>query len=234
MLKKSLSLVLVLLMALFMVMPASAVNDSEDLTEEQALAAATAGVAALVAEEGDDVVLGDDLADKIVGDANTPEEISRAIAQFVFIEESKVEELSDAIIADSVYTVTVTADGKDTVYVAVDTVKHPEIYDARVFLSVVDKLVDKCDEVAALKGIDINSESYNPMSYNFIAGELALHMMLADVTDILGANSWNTLLKDIYDRAALVNLNVDEDRFPQPLMELLGKIITFFFDILVG
>ena len=137
------------------------------------------------------------------------------------------------MILQNLHTHSVYADGKDTVYVAVDTVKHPEIYDARVFLSVVDKLVVKCDEVAALKGVDTESDNYNPMSYHFIAGELALHMMLADATVLLGANSWNSLLKDIYDRAALVNLNVDENRFPQPLMVLLGKIITFLFDFFV-
>ena len=231
MLNKSLSLILVVLMSLSLVMTASAADSTDALTEAEALAAAEAGVAALVAEEGDEVTLDAALLSEITDGADTPEEISREIGKFVFIEESKVEELSDAIIADSVYTVKVIADGKETVYVAVDTVKHPEIYDARVFLSVVDKLLAKCDEVAALKGVDINSENYNPMSYNFLAGELALHMMLADTVDMLGANSWNSALKDIYDRAALVNLNVDEDRFPPALMEFLGWFVTFIFNI---
>ena len=231
MLKKSLSLVLVILMAFSLVMTASAADTADTLTEAEALAAAEAGVAALVAEEGDDVTLDAGLADVLTDGADTPEEISRVIGRFVFIEESKVEELSDAIIADSVYTVKVIADGKETVYVAVDTVKYPEIYDARVFLSVVDKLLVKCDEVAAADGVDITSDNYNPMSYNHIAGELALHMMLADATDMLGANNGNSSLKDIYDRAALVNLNVDENRFPQSLMEMLGWFVTFIFNI---
>ena len=231
MLKKSLSLILVILMAFSFVVTASAADEEAALTEAEALAIAEVGVAALVAEEGDEVTLGKGLADVLTDNADTPEEISRVIGRFVFIEESKVEELSDAIIADSVYTVKVIADGKETVYVAVDTVKYPEIYDARVFLSVVDKLLVKCDEVAAADGVDITSDNYNPMSYNHIAGELALHMMLADTTDMLGANSWNSTLKDIYDRAALVNLNVDEARFPQSLMEMLGWFVTFIFNI---
>ncbi|MBR5827175.1 MAG: hypothetical protein IKY78_08860 [Clostridia bacterium] len=231
MLKKSLSLVLVILMAFSFVVTASAADEEAVLTETEALAIAEVGVAALVAEEGDEVTLGAGLADVLTDNADTPEEISRVIGRFVFIEEDKVEELSDAIIADSVYTVKVIADGKETVYVAVDTVKYPEIYDARVFLSVVDKLLVKCDEVAAADGVDITSDNYNPMSYNHIAGELALHMMLADATDMLGANSWNSALKDIYDRAALVNLNVDEARFPQSLMSFLGWFVTFIFNI---
>lgn len=232
MLKKSVSLLLVLLMAFSLVVPAAAVSDDDSLTAAQALAAAETGVAALVAQEDAEVEISKDLADKILDDADTPEEISRAIAQFVFVEKSKVPELSDAIIADSKYTVTVSADGKNTVYVAVDTVAHPEIYDARVFLSVVDKLVVKCDEVAKESGLDINADSYDPMSYYHIAGELALHMILADITEIMGANTWNTLLKDIYDRAALVNLNVDETRIPLVLTEFIGKLITFIFDVL--
>ena len=233
MFKKSLSLILALIVAFCMTVPAFAA-DADALTDAQAVAAAEAGIAAIVADEDADVEVSDDLADKIINDANTPEKIARSIAKFVFVEKSKVGELSDAIIADSKYSVTVSADGKDTVYVAIDTVAHPEIYDARIFLSVCDKLVAKCDEVASLKGIDTSSDNYDPMSYYHIAGELALHMILADMTDIMGANSWNTLLKDIYDRAALVNLNVDETRIPLFITEFVGKFITFFFDFLFG
>lgn len=234
MFKKSLSLILALIITLFIAVPAAAADDTAALTEAQAIAAAETGIAALVGEEDADVELDKDLADKIIEDADTPEQIARSLAQFIFVEKSQVPSLSDAIINDSVYTVTVSVDGKDTVYVAIDTVAHPEIYDARVFLAVCDKLVTKCDEFAIEKGIDVNSENYDPMSYYHIAGELALHMILADMTDIMGANSWNTLLKDIYDRAALVNLNVDETRIPLFITEFVGKFITFFFDFLFG
>lgn len=232
MFKKSLSLILALIITLFIAVPATAADDTAALTEAQAIAAAETGIAALVGEEDADVELDKDLADKIIEDADTPEQIARSLAQFIFVEKSQVPALSDAIINDSVYTVTVSVDGKDTVYVAIDTVAHPEIYDARVFLAVCDKLVTKCDEFAIEKGIDVNSENYDPMSYYHIAGELALHMILADMTEIMGATSWNTLLKDIYDRAALVNLNVDETRIPLVITEFVGKFITFIFELL--
>ena len=232
MFKKSLSLILALIITLFIAVPAAAADDTAALTEAQAIAAAETGVAALVGEEDADVELDKDLADKIIEDADTPEQIARSLAQFIFVEKSQVPALSDAIINDSVYTVTVSVDGKDTVYVAIDTVAHPEIYDARVFLAVCDKLVTKCDEFAIEKGIDVNSENYDPMSYYHIAGELALHMILADMTEIMGATSWNTLLKDIYDRAAMVNHNVDETRIPLVITEFVGKFITFIFELL--
>ena len=233
MFKKSLSLFLALIVAFCMSVPAFAADSADTLSDAQAYAAAETAIAAVIGEDGAEVDLDKDLADKIIGDANTPEKIARSIAKFVFVEKSKVGELSDAIINDSEY-ITVKVDGKDTVYVAIDTVAHPEIYDARIFLSVCQKLVVKCDEFAAEKGIDVNGDNYNPMSYYHIAGELALHMILADMTDIMGANSWNTLLKDIYDRAALVNLNVDETRIPVVITEFVGKFITFFFEILFG
>ena len=232
MFKKSLSLILALIITLFIAVPAAAADDTAALTEAQAIAAAETGVAALVGEEDADVELDKDLADKIIEDADTPEQIARSLAQFIFVEKSQVPALSDAIINDSVYTVTVSVDGKDTVYVAIDTVAHPEIYDARVFLAVCDKLVTKCDEFAIEKGIDVNSDNYDPMSYYHIAGELALHMILADMTEIMGATSWNTLLKDIYDRAAMVNLNVDETRIPLVITDFVGKFITFIFELL--
>lgn len=143
MFKKSLSLILALIITLFIAVPAAAADDTAALTEAQAIAAAETGIAALVGEEDADVELDKDLADKIIEDADTPEQIARSLAQFIFVEKSQVPALSDAIINDSVYTVTVSVDGKDTVYVAIDTVAHPEIYDARVFLAVCDKQIGR-------------------------------------------------------------------------------------------
>ena len=233
MFKKSLSLILALIVAFCMTVPAFAA-DADALTDAQAVAAAEAGIAAIVADEDADVEVSDDLADKIINDANTPEKIARSIAKFVFVEKSKVGELSDAIIADSKYSVTVSADGKDTVYVAIDTVAHPEIYDARIFLSVCDKLVAKCDEVASLKGIDTSSDNYDPMSYYHIAGELALHMILTALSK--DSVSWNPISAWIYERAGIADLNVDEDRVPAVLLQAFGdavvKLISFVISII--
>ena len=75
MLKKSLSLILVILMAFSFVVTASAADEEAALTEAEALAIAEVGVAALVAEEGDEVTLGKGLADVLTDNADTPEEI---------------------------------------------------------------------------------------------------------------------------------------------------------------
>lgn len=230
MFKKSISILLVLIMAVCVAVPAFAADEADVLTEAQALTAAETGIAALVAEEDDEVTVDEDLADKIINGADTPEKISRAIAQFVFVEKSKVGELSDAIVADSKYTVTVTSDGKDTVYVAVSIIDHPEIYDARVFINVVKKLVKKTDEVAAANGIDIESHNYDPMLYSHIAGELSLHMITKDITEILGANDWNRFLDDYYNKSIIADLNVDESRLPRQLIEFMGMVLMFILD----
>ena len=232
MLKKAFSVVMVIMMLALSALPVSAANETEALSQEQALEAATVGVAALVAEEGDDITLGEGLAEEILDDADNAEAISRAIAQFVFIEKSKVGELSDAIVADSKYTVTVTADGKDTVYIAVNIIDHPEIYDARVFLDVVNKLAEKSNEVAKENGIDIDSENYSPMMYPHIAGELSLHMITMDVTGFLGGDSWNILFKDFYEKSIVADLNIDESRAPSFLLELWGNFIVILFEVL--
>ncbi len=232
MLKKAFGIVMVLMMLVCLVLPVSAANETDTLSDKQALEAVEVGVAALVAEEGDDVTLDEGLAEEIIGDADTAEAISRAIAQFVFIEKSKVGELSDAIVADSKYTVTVTADGKDTVYIAVSIIDHPEIYDARVFLSVVKKLAQKSDEVAIENGIDVDSDNYNPMMYTHIAGELSLHMITMDITGFFGGDSWNILLKDFYEKSIVADLNIDESRVPSFFIEFWGNFIVILFEVL--
>lgn len=232
MLKKALGFVMVFVMLVCLALPANAANETETLSEKQALEAVTVGVAALVAEEGDDVTLDEGLVEEIIGDADNAEAISRAIAQFVFIEESKVGELSDSIVADSKYTVTVTADGKDTVYIAVSIIDHPEIYDARVFLSVVKKLAEKSNEIAIENGIDTNSENYSPMMYTHIAGELSLHMITMDVTGFLGGDSWNILFKDFYQKSIVADLNIDESRVPSFFIEFWGNFIVILFEVL--
>ena len=233
MLKKSLSLLLTVVMCLCLAIPTFAADEAEALTEQQAVEAVNAGVTAVVDENADSITVDSDLADKIISDSDTPEEIAKSISQFVFIEKSEVEGLSDAIVADSKYTVTVTKDGKDTVYIAVSLVDHPEIYDARVFLKTVEKLSKKSEEIAALEGIT-GSASYDPLSYSHIAGELSLHMITLNLTRILGGDSWNTMLKEYYDSAAIADLNIDEGRISADFIDLLGRIIAFFLDVFFG
>ena len=71
----------------------------------------------------------------------------------------------------------------------------------------------------------------DPLSYNHIAGELALHMIIYSLTDAVGGNNWTGLIKDLYDRSAVSDLNVDENRIPTFLIEFLGGFLTFLLGI---
>lgn len=237
MMKKITSFMLSVLMIFALASVSVSAADAKDikLTDAQAAQAVETAAGALVgADEDAEVEVSEDLADKIMDDANTPAEISRAIAQLVFVDIELVDEISDRIIADSKFTVKVLDDGKTTVYVAVELLDNPEIYDARVFLSVCNKIAEECDKRAIEKGVDIESDNYNPMDYYHIAGELALHMILADVTDALGGSDWNTSLKDYYERAIRAGLEVDENRVSVDFIRSIGQFITFFLSLLFG
>ena len=75
-----------------------------------------------------------------------------------------------------------------------------------------------------------NPEAYDLMSYHHLAGELALHMILADVTNDLGATKGNSILRKLYDMAVVSDLNVDEDRIAPALVEFFGHTVVFFLN----
>jgi hypothetical protein len=134
-------------------------------------------------------------------------------------------------IADSCkYTITTVDDGRKTIYVAVDLRKSKEIFDARVFLNATKKVFDKCNEMAIADGMMEGDGLYTLMSYNHLAGELALHMIIADVTNDLGASKGNGILKDLFNKSVVSDLNVDEDRLTPALIEFFGQTVVFFLN----
>lgn len=224
--KKLISLFLALLMVFSLAMPTFAVSEeNQKLSEAEIQTALEAAVAAIVDAPADaEVVVSESLADDVAENADTPKEISSMLSGLLFVEKDKVEETAAYIAENSKYTVKVIADGKQTVYCSIDFEKFPEIYDARVYLAAIEKLQSKCDEVAAANGIDIAGGNYSAMSYSHIAGELALHMILAAISK--DTASWNPISEWIYEHAGVADLNVDESRFPIAFITALGDMIT--------
>ena len=105
-----------------------------------------------------------------------------------------------------------------------------EIFDARVFLKATEKVFNKCNELAIADGMMEGDGLYTLMSYNHLAGELALHMILADVTNDLGATKGNGILRDLYNKAVVSDLNVDEDRIAPAIIEFFGQSVVFFLN----
>ena len=230
--KKLISLALILIMALSLALPVSAADADASLTDSQIEAAANSAAAALVAADEDATVKANDsLIEAVAENAETPEEIANFFSQFIFVEKSEVEAVSQKIADSCKYRVTTIENGKKTVYVAVDLRVCKEIFDARVFLNATQKIYDKCEEFAITNGLDVNADSVDLMSYDHLAGELALHMILTDFTNDFGANDGNVLLKKWFDMSVVADLNVDESRVAPAIIELVGKMVKAIFSL---
>lgn len=232
--KKIISLLLALLMAFSLALPSFAVSEeNQKLSAAEVQVALTAAVTALVdAPEDATVVVDEELSEDVADSADTPKEIAGLLSGFIFVEKDKAEAVASDIVENSKYTVKVIADGKQTVYCSIDFEKFPEIYDARVYLLAIEKIQNKCDEVAAAEGIDIAGDGYSAMSYSHIAGELALHMILASLSK--DTASWNPISEWIYERAGIADLNVDEDRIPASLITALGDAVVGFISFILS
>lgn len=232
--KKIISVLLALMMVFSLALPSFAVSEEDQvLSASQVKEAINVAVGALVGAPDDATIIVDGaLVNAVTAKADTPAEVAGFLSEFIFIEKDLADSVAADIAANSKYTVKVIADGKQTVYCSIDFEKFPEIYDARVYLAVIDKIKDKCDEVAVNAGIDINSDAYSAMSYSHIAGELAIHMILAKMSK--DTASWNPISEWIYEHAGVADLNVDEDRFPSFLLTSLGDMIVAFFNMLVS
>ena len=227
--KKLVSLLLVLIMTLSFAVPAWAADDA--LSSSELSAAVDAAATAMVAADDDATVTPNAaLYAAVAAEADTPEEVANFFSGFVFVKDSEIEAISQRIADSCKYKVVVIEDGKKTVYIAVDLIKNREIFDARVFLNATEKLLKKAEEYAIADGMEQNPDNYDLMSYHHLAGELALHMILADVTNDLGATKGNSILRKLYDMAVVSDLNVDEDRIGPALIEFFGHTVVFFLN----
>lgn len=221
-------------MAFSLAMPSFAVSEeNQHLSTAEVEDALNAAVAALVdAPEDATVIVSDELSEDVADNADTPKEISGLLSGFIFVEKEKAEEIAAEIVANSKYTVKVIADGKQTVYCSIDFEEFPEIYDARVYIAAIEKIQNKCDEVAKESGIDIAGNGFSAMSYSHIAGELALHMILARLSK--DTASWNPISQWIYEHSGVADLNVDEDRIPAVLLTALGDAIVGLINFILS
>ena len=227
--KKLISLTLVLIMALSFAVPTLAADDT--LNGAELTAAVDAAAAALVAADEDTIVEPNAALYAAVAEvADTPEEVANFFSGFVFVEDSEIEAISQRIADSCTYKVVTIENGKSTVYVAVDLIKNREIFDARVFLNATEKMLNKAEEEAIANGMEQNPNNYDLMSYHHLAGELALHMILADVTNDLGATKGNSILRDLYNKAVVSDLNIDESRINPALIEFFGHTVIFFLN----
>ena len=150
-------------------------------------------------------------------------DLAKSFASYIFLNPDRVEGLSDAIANDADYTVTVMESGKKTVYISVDLREHPEIANLDVFRAAVKKLAAKQNE-----SVPAGEEgNFDLMSYQHIAGELALHVIIAAAMSAIGKDESDDTLRS----SMIADLNKDESRFPTQLIEIIGK---FLMDYVIG
>ena len=123
----------------------------------------------------------------------------------------------------------VLADGVETVYIVVDIAAHPDLFQLDCFHDAVTELVEKQEDLA-VTGVTL-------MDYNRVAGELALHMLVYGVTaPIVGIQKERTpsVIRQLYDEAAIAEINIDENRVPTILMNVIGGITDVLYKMTFG
>ena len=158
----------------------------------------------------------------------TVAELETLIRKYLFI---KVDDpaAAAALIADTCEFSYHLVNGSDgTLYLRVDVENNPEIFNYDVFRSLVEQLYEK-------QGEEMQKDSYGKidyvMSYEHIAGELALHaIVFAVINHIFSlSDSRDERLVKLYNEAAQADLNPDESRIPAGIIRLLGFLIIHVF-----
>ena len=191
--------------------------------DDAAVAAVEAEVAGALtaAEDGSAVAVDTRAVYDTNGDGQvTAAEVAGVFGKYAFAKEEDLAGYADQIAEASTFTVTVTKDGVSTVYIAVPVEDYPQLFNAGVFNETAQKL-------AEAQGA-YQEDGMTLMSYEHIAGELALHAAVYAATYLVGADRDGSPLHTYYDMARTAELNVDEHRAPSGLLELIGRIVTFF------
>lgn len=219
MFKKTLALLLSVMMLFTMALPASAAS-SEAKTQEN--------IEAFFSELlGGKVEIGDDFFKAItenLGAAPSKKAVAGAVSQYAVVAAEDVnsaEALAEAIADDSVYTIKTLENGKKTVYIAVNVAEHPELFDMEVFRAAVYKICDKQNEF-----VD-SPESFDLLTYKRFAGELYLHMRIYEIADplsiVLGAVF--DFINKIVEMTGVADMNIDENRFPGFMFDIIGELV---------
>ena len=158
------------------------------------------------------------------GDAVTPASLIDIMSKYVFVRIDNAGDIAALIANSSDFTYDVVTDGRGTVYIRVDIEKNPQIFNYAVFRNLVEDLYAKQGE-EMLKNADGSADYL--MSYEHIAGELALHALVYALTSgalRLTGNRGDRLIS-LYRSAKEAELNYNESRLPAPMIAFFGKVL---------
>lgn len=155
-------------------------------------------------------------------------ELKAALERYIFVKVDDVDSAALSVINSSDIDYELVADKDGTVYISVDIKNNPEIFSFSVFRNVVEGLYAAQGEELLKNG---NGETDYAMSYEHIAGELALHAIVFAVTDgvMSVTGTKNEFIMKLYNKAAIAQLNYDEARLPSEIMSMLGVVLMDLF-----
>lgn len=225
--KKIIALLLAVITAVLLSVPSFAeesVIQPDRVDDAVEIAVAALADDKIVSIEGLDWLI--DEVMESAGKRVTAKEISDVVSGYIFISEEEAEELSDKIVENSHFFNAKLDDGTYTVYISVKLYKYPELFNYKVFKKTIDKFYDN-----QFNYMEPDRE-YTMMTYRHLAGEMALHQILYKMLVAVGADKASGILGTLYNKAHIVDLNVDESRVPPFIINLAGFILTTMFDIL--
>ena len=212
-------LIAIALLSTMLVVPATAAS-SEARTEKTIEAFFTELLGAKA--EVDEKLLSEIL--KKSGSSPTEQSVAKAVSRYAVVpveSASALDVIAETVATDSVYTIKTLENGKKTIYVAVDIVKHPELFEKDIFRKAVYEICDR-----QIEFVEREAE-FDLLGYTRFAGELYLHMVIYRVVDpfVDTLGSAIGIIMKVYNMAKVADMNIDEKRFPEVLMNLIGEIM---------
>lgn len=152
------------------------------------------------------------------------EDFVNLIKKYFIVNLEDIDSTSQDIVDMAEYKYVTTQDGKVTVYIVIDIEKHPEILNRDVMMETVKKLYQKQNE-------EFSEDADILMSYEHIAGELALHAILYAVTNeyLQFTGETEGTIYNLWQKAKQADLNFDESRVPEEIIEITGTYIMGVF-----
>lgn len=149
------------------------------------------------------------------------------ISKYFFINIEDIPDASDDILANAEYKYVLSEDGKETVFIAVNIEEHPELLNRSLLMEVTEKLYNE------QKALYPDMAEEDMMSYEHIAGELALHAILYAVSNEYLSVTGETegTIFDLWQKARIADLNITEDRIPGEIILIAGTYIMGVFII---
>ncbi|MGN0636018.1 MAG: hypothetical protein ACI4I5_07325 [Acutalibacteraceae bacterium] len=180
--------------------------------------------AVLLADKSVGLKVGNALLDGAVQPQKTLSELfaDKQIVNIFLLSPENVDKVSDTLAQSADICLVQLQDGRKTYYIAVDLRTENAVYLSNLFVlrATSEKLWQRTEQMAdAAKG-----EKPFLMDYTHIVGELELHYLGYRVTQAMGGEQLQGLLRKVYNSCTVADLNADEYRM-LAILRVVGLLI---------